>query len=118
MADRGQGFVRTLTKKAAAPLMTAAAAYLARKASEVWQEKLQPQIQERGGAGAAVRELLEPASGKLKAAADKLGDAPTDMLQQSTSSGSISSDQLDAHRRQRAQRRQQRRRALEQSRSS
>jgi hypothetical protein len=115
VAERGQGFVRTLSKKAAAPLMTAAAAYLARKAGQVWQEKLQPKIKERGGGGTAVRELIEPASEKLKEAASKVGDAAPDVLQQSTPSSSISSQKLEAHRRQRAQRRQERRRALEQS---
>jgi hypothetical protein len=129
---KGGGFASTVAKKALAPLVasaaTAATAFLIRKATEVWEEKLLPRIQEKGGGRTVARETLEgaagkvggPASEKLTELADKLGGK--EVTRESSSSAKASSSSEDAareqERRRREQRRQQRRRALDQSGSS
>ena len=107
--------VRTTAKRALAPLLasavSAASAYLARKASALAQEKLLPKIQEKGGGRAVAHEALtavaekvpEPASGPIETIAEKIGDEESGR---------------EGERRGREQRRNQRRRALEQSGSS
>ena len=125
---RGGGFARTVAKKALAPLVTTAAsagtAFLIRKANEVWQQKLQPKVQEKGGSRAAARELLETAAGKvggrgseaLKGLAARVGaDRPASKR---AAPSSASDERRDADRRQREQRRRQRRRSLEHTGSS
>ena len=95
------GLVRTMAKKALAPLLasaaSAASAYLARKASELAQQKLIPKLREKGGAKAVAQEAVS-------AVAEKVG-------------GDEESSR-DAERRDRERRRSQRRKALEQSGSS
>ena len=136
---KGGGFASTVAKKALAPLVasaaTAATAYLIRKATEIWEEKLRPKVQERGGGRAVARETLEraagkvgPASEKLNALAEKLGDEKTgqksgdDKTGQKSSpqpeSSSSSDESREQERKQREQRRQQRRKALDQAGSS
>jgi hypothetical protein len=134
---KGGGFASTVAKKALAPLVasaaTAATAYLIRKATEIWEEKLRPKVQERGGGRAVARETLEsaagkmgPASEKLNALAEKLGDEKTGRDEkeeqksspQAGSSSSSDDESREQERKQREQRRQQRRKALDQAGSS
>jgi hypothetical protein len=124
--ENKSGFVSTIAKKALAPIVasaaTAATAYLIRKATEVWEEKLRPKVQDKGGGRAVARETLEnaagkvggPASEKLNALAEKLGDESGS----STHSSSSSDASREQERRSREQRRQQRRQALDQAGSS
>jgi hypothetical protein len=104
---------RSLSKRAATPLaqaaVTAGTAYLTRKAMQLWQEKLQPKIEEKGGAGAIATDAIE----NVKSVAEQA--LPDSMPTSSSSSKSSSSE---AERRQRKQRREQRARALDKSRSS
>ena len=100
MSEAQHGFTRTAAKKALAPLahaaVTAGTAYLTRKAMQLWREKLQPKVEQRG-ARAVAQETL-------KNVADK--------------AGAVTSSNRETQRRQRKQRRDQRRRALEKSGSS
>jgi hypothetical protein len=104
---------RSLSKRAATPLaqaaVTAGTAYLTRKAMQLWQEKLQPKIEEKGGASALATEAIE----NVKSVAEQA--VPDSVTKSSSSSKSSSSE---AERRQRKQRRDQRARALDKSRSS
>ena len=104
---------RSLSKRAATPLaqavVTAGTAYLTRKAMQLWQEKLQPKIEEKGGATAVATEAIE----SVKSVAEQA--LPDSTTKPSPSSKSSSSE---AERRQRKQRRDQRARALDKSRSS
>jgi hypothetical protein len=127
---KGGGFASTVAKKALAPLVasaaTAATAYLIRKATEIWEEKLRPKVQERGGGRVIARETLEsaagkmgPASEKLNALAEKLGDEKTGQTSSPQAESSSSSDESrEQERKQREQRRQKRRKALDQAGSS
>jgi len=108
-------FIRSMAKRLLAPLVTsavtAASAYLTRKASALAQEKLLPKLQEKGGGRAVAHEALtavadkvpEPASGPIETLAEKVEDDEAGR---------------EAERRGREQRRSQRRRTLEQSGSS
>ena len=129
-SGKAGGFTRTVARKALTPLVhaavTAGTAYLTRKAMQIWQERLRPAVEKRGGGRAAVRETLEtaadkvggPASEKITALADKVGGEHSGE-QGSSSTGTGKSDSSrEADRRRREQRRKQRRRALEQSGSS
>jgi hypothetical protein len=130
--ENKSGFASTIAKKALAPIVasaaTAATAYLIRKATEIWEEKLRPQVQEKGGGRAVARETLEsaagkvggPASEKLNALAEKLGDekAGQKSSPQAGSSSSSSDASREQERKQREQRRQQRRKTLDQAGSS
>jgi hypothetical protein len=125
MADnesRKSGFVSKASKRAFTPLaqavVTAGTAYLTRKGLQLWQDKLQPKIEERGGGRTVVKETLEtvaekagPVSGPVAAVAEKVGGEERSSTKKSSSS-------RDAERRQRAQRRDQRRSAVEKSGSS
>ena len=107
---------RSLAKRAFAPLahaaVTAGSAFLTRKALQLWREKVQPRIDEKGGRAVAketletVAEKAGPVSGPVASIAEKVGT-------EDTASGQKSSSKRDAERRQRAQRRTQRRRALD-----
>jgi hypothetical protein len=104
-----------LAKRLLAPILTsvvsAASAYLARKASALAQEKLLPKLEEKGGGRAVAHDALtavadkvpEPASGPIETLAEKVEDDEAGR---------------EAQRRSREQRRSQRRRTLEQSGSS
>ena len=118
------GFTRTVVRKAVAPLahaaVTAGSAYLARKAIHLWQEKVQPRIEERGGGRSFAKKTLHdvadksgPASGAVSTLADKVGGDEA-----GSKSKSKSSSNLKANQRRRRQRRNERRRTLEQTGSS
>jgi hypothetical protein len=96
------GFVHTIAKRAFAPLIAAATAFLLRKGTELWQDKVQPKLDERGGATAVASDALESVADKL----------PTQQT------ASTDDTERDEERRQREQRRAQRRRSLEQAKSS
>jgi len=129
--ERKSGLAGTMARKALAPLVhtavTAGAAYLTRKGMQIWQERLLPKMQEKGGSRAVARETLEsaadkvggPASEKITALAEKLGGEDTGGGSTPASESSRSSDAgREAERRRREKRRDERRRALEQSGSS
>jgi hypothetical protein len=114
-------FVSKASKRAFTPLaqavVTAGSAYLTRKAMQLWQEKLQPKIDERG-ARAVAKETLEtvaekagPVSGPVESLAEKVGS-------EEETTGAKATSGRDAERSQRAKRRNQRRSALEKSGSS
>jgi hypothetical protein len=114
--------VSKASKRAFAPLaqavVTAGSAYLTRKAMKLWQEKLQPRLEERGGGRTVAKEALEtvaekagPASGPVESLAEKVGG-------EDEGSGGKASSSRDAERRKREQRRNQRRKAVEKSGSS
>ena len=118
------GFTRTVVRKALAPLahaaVTAGSAYLARKAIHLWQEKVQPRIEERGGGRSFAKKTLHdvadksgPASGAVSTLADKVGGDEAGSKSKSKSSSSFKANQ-----RRRRQRRNERRRTLEQTGSS
>jgi hypothetical protein len=98
------GFTRTVAKRAFAPLahaaVTAGTAYLTRRAMRLWQEKIQPKIEERGGGRSIAKETIQTVAEKAGA------------------TGATSSSSREADRRGREQRRNQRRSALEKSGSS
>jgi hypothetical protein len=111
MADEQQAkpsFKHAVVTKALAPVVatvaTAVASYLLRKGMELWQETVQPKLDERGGAEAVVRE-----------ASDKVGSAVSDATPDEPEA---SDEDRDDERKKREQRRQQRRRKLEQAGSS
>ena len=145
--ERKDSFVKGLggamARKALVPLAASAAtavtAYVTRKSSELWREKVQPKVQEKGGGRGVAREALEKVSEKfggrgsetLSALADRLGSdggSPQSRPRAAEeAAASANEPQKDAdesderraeERRQRRQRRQQRQRALQQSRSS
>ena len=121
--QRGGGFMRTVAKRALLSLVTTAAgagsAYLVRKASQLWQEKLLPKVEEKGGGRAAARELLETtadkAPEKLKGVAKGVAEGVAETV---AGPSSAPKPDLDEARRRREQRRRQRRRSLEQAGSS
>jgi hypothetical protein len=96
------GFVQAIAKRLFAPLIAAATAFLLRKGAELWQEQVQPKLDERGGPTTVAREALETVGEKL----------PTQQ------SDSTDDSDRDEERRKREQRRAQRRRSLEQAKSS
>jgi hypothetical protein len=105
----GGGFVHTIAKRLLAPLVATATAFLIRKGTELWQEKVQPKLEERGGPTAAAREALETVGEKLpEPVSEKL---PT------PESASTDETDRDEERRKREQRRAQRRRSLDKARS-
>jgi hypothetical protein len=130
--NREDGFIKGLSKtvarRALVPLAasaaTAATAYLTRKASELWQEKVLPKIREKGGSRAVAKEALETVSGRLggrgsealSALAEKIGtegggQSPAADVREPEKSD----DRREEERRERRERRQERQRALEQS---
>src|ERR687887_1145021 len=111
-----RGFTHKPARRALGPVahaaVTAGTAFLTRKAMQLWQDRIQPKIEERGGGRAVAKETLEtvadkagPVSGPVGSLAEKVGG-------EETSSG------REAERKQREQRRKQRRRAVEKSGSS
>jgi len=123
------GFLGTIAKRALAPLVatatTALTGYVLRKATEIWEEKVRPMVQEKGGGRAVARETLEsaaekvrgPASEKISALAEKVGGDGEESSKPAPAS-SESDVSREQERRQREQRRQQRRRAIERTGSS
>jgi hypothetical protein len=64
-----RGLTGAVARKALVPLAASAAtagtAYLTKKWSELWREKLLPKVQEKGGGRAVAKEAVEKVSGKL-----------------------------------------------------
>ena len=113
-------FKHAVVKKALAPIVTAITAYLMKKAAELWQERVEPKLEEQGGAEAVARQAAETVSDKLAPVADTVAskvshepDAPS-----SAESEPAADNDRAEERRKREQRRRQRRKALEQSGSS
>jgi len=131
MADEQQAkpsFKHAIAKKALAPLVataaTAVTTYLMRKAAELWTERVQPKVDEKGGVGAIAREAADAVSSKVAPVSEAVtskvgGDQPEahDAKPEPNTKPEPDSDRSD-ERRQRAQRRQQRRKTLEQTGSS
>ena len=65
------GFVSKVSKRAFTPLaqaaVTAGSAYLTRKAMQLWQDKLQPKLEDRGGSRTVAKEVLETVAEKAPA---------------------------------------------------
>jgi hypothetical protein len=108
--QQSKGFMHKISKRALAPLaqavVTAGTAYLTKKGMEVWQDKIQPKIEERGGARSVAKETVETAKETVETVAEKAGVTST------------SSSNRETERKQREKRRTQRRNALEKSGSS
>jgi hypothetical protein len=140
---RQDGFVKGLSKavarKAVVPLAasisTAGTAYVTRKGSQLWNEKVLPKVREKGGGRAVAGDVLDKVAGKLggrgsealSALAERVrtpsGEQsgtrrPAQAQPASSTEGEQSDDRRAEERRERRQRRQQRQRALEQSGSS
>jgi hypothetical protein len=117
--SKSSGFARTAAKNALAPLahaaVTAGTAYLTRKAMQLWQEKVQPQLEKKGGRTFA-KETLSNVADKAGAVAEPVASL-ADRMGVPTGEQKSSSSR-EAERRRRAQRRDQRRRALDKSGSS
>jgi hypothetical protein len=130
--SKGPSFTSTIAKRALAPIVASAAtaitAYLMRKGAEVWEQKLRPMIEEKGGGRAVARDTLEtaaekvggPASEQLGALAEKLDDEGTAKVKRASARAKDSAADAgrEEERRQREQRRKKRRQALEQTRST
>ena len=134
------GFMKELSsaaaKKALAPLAataaTAGTVYATRKATEIWQERVLPQVREKGGSKAVAKEALEKVSDRLggrgaealSGLAERLGDEPRDdrtqaAPQPATEASAPQPDEgREEERRKRRQRREERQRALQQSSST
>jgi hypothetical protein len=126
---QGGGFARTIVKKALAPVVASAAtagtAYGIRKGTELWQAKIQPKLQERGGGLAVASETLEAVKNKLPLDSVKekhpLGVVKAKLPvigKESSAAEPAQDEEREQERRGREQRRQQRRESLEQARSS
>jgi len=121
-----KGLAGAVAKKALVPVAATAATYLTRKAAELWQERVAPAVQERGGGRAVLKETLERAAGKtggrasamLSELAERLGEGSPESLESreaEATEDTQTGDAREAERRERRERRQQRQRALEQS---
>jgi len=133
--SKNPGFAKTVTKRALAPVVataaTAATGYAIRKGTEIWEQRLRPKVEERGGARELARDTLGHATGTLggavqrSAVSDKVSslanrvsagdgaDAPSPAQEPS-----MNDAERKAERKRREQRRQERRQALEQAKSS
>ena len=123
----GAGFTRQIAKKALAPIVTSAVAaitaYLMRKGAEVWQEHVQPKLEERGGGKAVATEALENVRERLPDSAEKLDEVTSKVSgeggeESSEAPAAATDDDRAKERRKREQRRRQRRKALDQAGSS
>jgi hypothetical protein len=106
-----------MARRALAPIVTAAATaatgYLISKATEIWEQKLQPKVEEKGGGRTVARETLETAADKVGGpVSEQLGSLAEKLDDEGTDAG------REQERRRREQRRKQRRKALEQTGSS
>jgi hypothetical protein len=121
MADEQQAtkpsFKHAVAKKALAPVVasvaTAATTYLMKKSVELWQETLQPKLEEQGGVEALAQRAAETVKSKVPST-DSGEEESSQPVQEAAQSKSDRGDE----RQKREQRRQQRRRALEQAGSS
>ena len=113
-------FKRAVAKRALAPVVasvsTAATTFLMRKGAQLWQERLQPKVEEQGGAEALGRKALEAVS---RAVAPVSETAAAKVTHEDEPAPEASAhDDRDDERRERERRRAQRRKALEQAGSS
>jgi phage-related tail fiber protein len=112
--QQSKGFMHKISKRALAPLaqavVTAGTAYLTKKALEVWQDSIQPKIDERGGARSVAKETVEAAKETAKESVETVAEK--------AGVTSTSSSNRETERKQREKRRTQRRDALEKSGSS
>jgi hypothetical protein len=118
MAEQeSKGLTHKLARRAFAPLahaaVTAGTAYATKKAMQIWQDKIQPKIEERGGGRTVVKETLETVADKARPVSDTVSS-----LAEKVGGDETSPSSRDAQRKQRAQRRKQRQRSLEKSGSS
>jgi hypothetical protein len=151
MADEGQqnlkesGFVKTVTKRALAPIVataaTAATGYAIRKGAEVWEQRLRPKVEEKGGGRALARNTLGhaaatfgavqsagPVSEKVSSLTSETVSSLAEKVHPGQSSGpdmpspapepSMNDAERKAERQRREQRRHERRQALEKAKSS
>ena len=141
VAKRGRnGFMKELSsaaaKKALAPLAataaTAGTAYATRKVTEVWQERVLPQVREKGGGKVVAKEALEKVADRLggrgaealSGLAERLSDEPQAARPQAEPQPATEASApqpvggREEERRKRQQRREQRQRALQQSSST
>jgi len=128
--SKERGFVKTITKRALAPVVataaTAATGYAIRKGTELWEQRLRPKVQEKGSGRALARETLEnaaarvggPVSEKMSGFADKVGANGGGEDSPGPAQNLVSNAGREEERRQREQRRQERRRALERAKPS
>ena len=128
MADEQQArpsFKHAVAKKALAPVVasvaTAVTTYLMRKAAELWQERLQPKVEEKGGAEALARQAAGAVSDKLapvsEAVSAKVGSEEPEPQAETAKPPESDADRGE-ERRKREQRRKQRRKALDQAKAS
>ncbi|HYX88618.1 MAG TPA: hypothetical protein VE753_04565 [Gaiellaceae bacterium] len=125
-----KGLLGTVARKALVPLAatgaTAATTYLTRKGSSLWQERIQPAVEARGGPRAALKEVLETGADKtggrvsstLSALAERVGEGGSDGSTDSTQpqqKASASDEAREEQRNERRRRREQRQQALEKS---
>jgi hypothetical protein len=126
--EKRDGFTRHVAKKALAPVVASAAtaitAYLMRKGAEIWRERVQPKLEERGGGKAVATEALDSVRDRLPdPASEKLDDLSSKVSgggasASSEAAGTASDSDRTEERRKREQRRKQRRKTLEQAGSS
>jgi hypothetical protein len=137
---RQDGFVKGLSKavarKAVVPLAasisSAGTAYLTKKSSQLWNEKVLPKVREKGGGRAVAGDVVDKVAGKLGGrssealsalaervrtpSAEQSGTRRPAQGRQASSTEAEQSDERRAEeRRERRERRQQRQRTLEQS---
>ena len=119
-----RGLSRTIAKRLSGPLITAATAYLTRKGTEIWRDRIAPHVREKGGTRNAARDALETAAGKLGGRAGDTVRSLAQRLGEGTSKGpgvqktAASDSEREEARRRRQQHREQRQRALGKSKSS
>src|SRR3954452_10971757 len=123
----GGGFVQAIAKRALAPLLATAVAFLVRKFTELWQQQVQPKLEESGGVGSVAREAIDsvgeklPSTEQLGQVTEKLGQVKDKVgsgaSQQSETEAAEDSDDRE-ERRKRKQRRAERQQSLERARSS
>ena len=119
--QQSKGFMHKISKRAFAPLaqavVTAATAYLTKKGMEVWRDKIQPKIEERGGARSVAKETVETAKKSAKETVETAKET-VEAVTEKAGVASTSSSNRETERKQREKRRTQRRNALEKSGSS
>src|SRR3954447_2218409 len=123
----GGGFVQAIAKRALAPLLATAVAFLVRKLTDLWQEQVQPKLEESGGVASVAREAIDSVGEKLPST-EQLGEVTEKLGQVTEKVGSGASQQSETEatedsdreeeRRKRKQRRAQRQQSLERARSS
>jgi hypothetical protein len=144
--SKESGFVRTVTKRALAPIAataaTAAMGYAIRKGTEVWEQRLRPKVEEKGGGRGLARNTLGHAAATVGGAVQSAGpvsEKVSSLTSEKVSSlaekvrqgqtgdpdvpspapePSMNDAERKAERQRREQRRQERRQALEQAKSS